>query len=499
MNKYTILIIILLSFLIYGNSLNNEFVSDDIPAIVNNPVLSDLFSRLDPNSFLYALNYAVAGLNPWIYHVTSIILHIITSILVFFFLRLFFKQWPSLWGALIFTVHPVHTEAVTWISGRGYVLFSLFLLASFLLYVRATASSKLRVGDFLGSFIFFICAVYSATVALLYLGMLVLYDFTFGKWRKNYKYWTVFFAFGIFKVLSITSLIGQRIAQVSADIGPSGDVNFIFNMAFSVFSHLGLLLWPARLTLYHENLTVSAPAMGVGVFFLCLLFLLLPILFKKAKVLFFAFMVFILFLSPTYSPVTITWLVAERYLYFPSIALSMGLAFFIERVSAAGKVKVSGSILLIALLAAGSVRTVIRNFDWASHASIWRATVRVSPQSAKAHNNMGDVYCLEGNLEKAVEEFRRAIELKADYADAYHNLAHTYQQMGRVKEAVVNYKKAVAINKNLYQSYRNLGVIYLKEKNFELAEKYFKKVMEIKPGDQQIKQVIDRLAASRRR
>jgi predicted O-linked N-acetylglucosamine transferase (SPINDLY family) len=136
--------------------------------------------------------------------------------------------------------------------------------------------------------------------------------------------------------------------------------------------------------------------------------------------------------------------------------------------------------LLIVLITAYATRTIIRNRDWRTHASVWRATVKVSPLSPKAHNNMGDVYSLEGNEEKAAAEFRRAIELKPDYADAYHNLALTYQRMGRLDEAVVNYEKAVLYNPRLWQSYQNLAVIYAQRGEAKKAREYWEKAQEVK-------------------
>jgi len=542
--KY-LLLIIGLTFTIYANTLKNDFVSDDLPAIVTNPNISCISCVSDLVNLSYHLNYLIGKLDPFIYHLTNIILHLLNSILVFFFLSLFFKATPSFWGSLIFVSHPIHTEAVTWIAGRPYLIFTCLLLFSFLSYVRATSynNSKSKLSDgsgcfsrpiilnerkrvkdldrsfvpfatlrglrmssrkdkessptaqlsinyFLISLLMYFLSLYSGIFALIFPGMLILYDFTFGRWRKNYKLWFAFFALTLLKLLLISGGIKQRVIQVGLDTGQPGMSNPILNMAFSVFTHLSLLIWPQKLTLYHEPNIISAAALGFEIFLLVLLFLLLPWIFKKTRKIFFAICFFILFLLPTYSPVAISWLVAERYLYFPSLALSMLAAFWIDRYAKEGKLKKWVSILLISLIVLYSWRTVVRNSDWKTHASIWKATVEVSPKSPKAHNNMGDVYSLEGNLEKAAEEFSRAIELKPDYADAYHNLASVYQKMGRIDEAIMNYKKAVSINPFLYQSYQNLGVIYLNKHQVDLAKEYFSKVLEIAPDNASVRQIL---------
>ncbi len=73
----------------------------------------------------------------------------------------------------------------------------------------------------------------------------------------------------------------------------------------------------------------------------------------------------------------------------------------------------------------------MRNFDWKNQDTLWLATAKTSPSSHQNHNNLGDLYARRGEYEKAVEEFKKAIELKPDYGDAYHNLANVYHQIGK--------------------------------------------------------------------
>ena len=500
-SKY-LLIIIFLSSVIYANTLKNEFVSDDVPAIKNNPRISEIFSAREFVGFTYSLNYLIGKLNPVYYHLTNIFLHSLNSILVFFFLCLFFKPYPSFFGALIFAAHPIHTEAVTWIAGRPYVLMALFFLCSFFLYLRATSQDKLRLFIFFASLVvYYLCLCYATIFGFVFPAMVILYDFTFGRWRKNWKLWLIFLIIAATRLFLILGTIKQRIADVAVDIGRSQPGNPLFNMAFSIFTHLRLLIWPQNLTLYHEPVTTSISILILEILLLVTLILCLPLIFKKAKVLFFAICIYILFLTPTYSPKVISWLIAERYLYFPSIALSMFAAFFVQKQSVAVRklhgryVEVEKSkkllnVILIVLVALYSWRTIVRNTDWRTHASIWRATAKVSPYSPRAHNNMGDVYSLEGNPQLAVLEFRRAIELRPDYADAYHNLATTYYNMGRVQEAIENYKKAISFNSKLYQSYVSLGGVYFNMGRLAQAKEYLLKAQELKPDDPSLKQIL---------
>ena len=106
---------------------------------------------------------------------------------------------------------------------------------------------------------------------------------------------------------------------------------------------------------------------------------------------------------------------------------------------------------------------------------------------------MGDVYSLEGNLEKSEEAFRRAISLRPDYADAYHNLANTFQRMGKPEPAIVNYEKAVSLNPGLWQSYQSLGMIYFHQGRLDMAGEYFKKALKINPDEVRLKLLLKEL------
>jgi len=500
------LILAALCFLIYANSLNNAFISDDIPAILKNTAISNTFRFWsDPSSFLNSLNYLLAGYNPFVYHLTNIILHSLNTILIFIFLNLFFKTEASLLAACLFAAHPIHTEAVTWVSGRPYLITSLFILVAYLLYHRvAVAVNEGRKLNFIRYFLCFVISSYymviNFTFYFIFPFFLVLLDITFGRWRKTWKLWLPFLSFFILRVMLARNLIAGRISFVAGEIGQEVTwSNPLFNFAYSFFTHIWLLLWPAKLTLYHEPAVISAPALKVELFFLALLLISLPFIFKRAKELFFGIAVFILFLAPTYSPVMVSWLVAERYLYFPSIILSIFLAFFYGDVSIFNLfnekqknrnvpiIKLGASIFLIAGFA---VRTVARNEDWKTAQSFWRQTVLVSYNSPRAHNNMGDAYCQEGNLEGGIREFKKAIELKPDYADAYHNLANVYHNKGDIDEAIRSYQQAVYFNPKLFESHYNLGIIYLGLSRFDSAALELEKAVQIRPEDKNARQAL---------
>ncbi len=497
-------ILIALCFLVYANSLNNQFVSDDIFGIVNNPQLSQAWRYwTNPNSFLMSINYNLGGLNPWGYHLTNIILHSIMTLFVFYFLRLFFNLQASLLAAALFAVHPIHAEAVTWISGRGYLMIALFTLGTYFLYLKATSpdnkNKRTKLIYYLGCFLLFSYFVfYNPSVYFIFPFLLILSDIYYKKWRRNFKLWLPFFIILMLRIFFLRAAISSRVTQVAKDIS-AGQVtwtNPIFNLVYSLFSHLKLLLWPAKLTLYHEPALISQFHLRLGLIALTLLVFSLPYIYKKAKPLFFAIGLWVIFLGPTYSPVTIAWLVAERYAYFPSVALSMFCAYFYESYTEKAKnVRLRNFALgvFIFIISAYGARTVARNEDWKSPGRLWRQTLLVSYKSPRAHNNMGDAYAQEGNWQGAIREFKQAIELRPDYADAYHNLANTLHTTGRTDEAIPYYKQAISFNPELWQSYKNLGIIYYNKKEFAPGGDYLRRALEINPEDEQLKALLGQI------
>ena len=425
------LILIALCFLVYANSLNNAFVSDDIPSIVNSPYIAQ-FKQLEPASLLNSLCYKIGKLNPFPYHLTNIILHCIATILVFHFLKRFFQPLASLIGAGLFAIHPVHIEAVTWISGKPYIILTIFILAVYLLYQR----------HYLLSLLSFTCyLIFNFSFFALVPFFIIFSDILFKK-QKQWRLWLPFLAVVIIRLFLAKPVITQRIITVSRDIGSKTITNPLFNFSYSFFEHLKLLFYPAKLTLYHEPAVISSLALKIELLLLAILAISLLFVFKKAKKIIFALGIFILFLAPTYSPITISWLVAERYLYFGCIMLSIFIAVIYSSMPKLLP-------LLLFILMAFAVRTVARNEDWKDTGRLWRSTVMVSPYSHRAHNNMGDAYIQEGNIQGAIKEFTEAVNLKPDYADGYYNLAVIYNTIGNTEYAQKLYNKAISLNKDL--------------------------------------------------
>lgn len=491
-------------FLAYFNSLDNVLISDDVEAILNKGFISSSVPLwLEPSLFLNYLNYLIGGHNPFIYHFTNILLHFATSCLVFLFLSLLFKSETAILAACLFAVHPINTEAVTWVSGKPYIISAFFILATYLFYQRANPSLSLEAKDsnnlecpilkeasafkqfyyILSLIIFSYFGFQHLLFSVVFTLFLVLSDIALKRRRKNIKWWFPYFA--IMLLILWVSRMGffKRASFMTVDMGYYVAKNPFTYFVYSLYSHFWLLIWPARLTLFHEPIIIPQSMLDYRacLYIIPVLFLLL-ISFKAEKRLFLSMGIFILFLAPTYSIIPMSSLIAERYLYFPSIALSICVAFLYEKYSSKHtNFKIYFLILFILLIVSFMARTIIRNNDWDDHMVFWKQAAAISPNSWKVRDNLGFVYLLEGNAKQAVDELKQVVIMKRGSAVTFNNLGAAYTMLGNKEEAIAYFKIALEINPEYVNAYSNLGRVYMEINKNKEAEEVFKKELSINP------------------
>ena len=401
-------------------------------------------------------------------------------------------------AATLFAVHPILVESVAWISGSPYSISAFFFLLSFLFYLFSESDKKY----FLYSVISFVLSILASEKAMALFLIFVLYEISFGSLKYNWKKILPFFSISFFLLIFYALKIGYRVSAVesqSYQATGGGMYNSFVQIPVAIGSYLKLIFWPARLTLYQTEMSFSQ---GQFIVLLLIFLTFLGALFwswRKNKDVFFWLAFFVITLLPTLTPFKISWIVAERYAYLGTLGIIVIVAIFFDKILKFNEnAKMAGYFLLILIVGGLSARTIIRNKDWKSEDTLWIATAQVAPSGQQIHNNLGDVYARQGDLPKAVEEFKKAIEINPNYADAYHNLANTYQQMSQLDLAVENYQTALSINPSLWQSHQNLAAIYFNQGQFDLAEENMKKALEVNPGDQNLQNALKYIQENRK-
>jgi len=571
-------LIILLTFGVYANSFKNEFVYDDEVIIIENSFIRNwknlpkiftegYFTFVQEgfyrpiSTITYFIDYSLWGLNTLGWRLTSISFHIANAILIYFLVRLIFSHslTPSLsnsltalFTALLFALHPVHTETVNCISFRKDIISFFFFLLSFYLYLRATRSSNdppplvhslLPKSSllYLASCVFFILGLFSKEEAIILFVVLIIYEYIFipskrGKQFliKHFPYWFIagFFLFFTFFAFKPTGyILGINISQPRV-YPPGGILIRLINSCKAFVFYIKLLLLPTRLTVDYEP-TISYSFADTGAFLsigLLLFILLFAIIISKySKVITFSILYFFIAFLPVSNIVPIGAIMAERYLYFPSLGFCLLLATIFTKTEEYFQIKKRKTLpilltfFVLSTFLFYSLRTIKRNTDWKDALTLWTKTVEVSPQSWLAHTNLGDAYAKRGMYEQAIREYSRSLEIylyapetyaslgklyfekkdfdraivflnhalsrRPNYAEVHHILGELYLETKKYEEAIVEFSRAKEINPFFLKAYLKLGETYLKKGMSKEAQKEFSKILELEPKNQEAQQI----------
>jgi len=493
-NQKAIVFLFLLVLFSYLNSLNNEFVSDDISGIVRNPNIGNLsviFKSIDGvikffQHTLWSITYLLFGPSPAAFRSINILFHLGSVLSVYLLVYLLSSPLTALGAAAVTAVHPIMTESVTWISGIGYVSYSFFSLLSAIFYLFSTKERKYLYFS-LASFLLALSISEKAVILPL---LIFLLNFSWQIRHLDAKRIALLLIPAIGIVILFLSKLPGRLAWLESAHYQripkftslrQAIIYETYLIIISTTSYLNLIFWPKNLTLYHSEMSFTQREIFTrAIFLLVIIAFMFWGWFKNKRVFFWLFWFFVA-LSPTLTPFGVSWIVAERYAYLASIGIFVLLAMGLVKIGEIlGNYKLSYLLLGIILLPL-TIRTIIRNNDWQNQDTLWLAAAKTSPSSPQNHNNLGDLYSRRGEFEKAVEEFKTAIKLNPRYADAYHNLANVYWQTKDVDKAIAAYQKAIELNPRLWQSYQNLAAIYFQQKKLPLAEKHLHEAIRINP------------------
>ncbi len=491
-----ILLLFILVGAIYYNSLDNEFVSDDVEAIASNPNIGNLnFALRQVRSAAGDLSryliYHYVGNLPVYYRIDNIIFHFLNCVLVYYLVSMLTNKRVGLLSALLFAVHPLQTEAVTWISGGRISHSAFFILLSLILYLKFLAKEKLHWTYFAAILAFLLALMFSEKnmgyPLVLFVLLLSL--------QKLKKYWASLIPFFILTglwAMMYAGMISQRMTDLNVEFSaPSKINNPLMTWPTSLTSYWNLMVWPRDLTLYHTQYTIGYVEYAIRATITAIIVGLILYSLKRDRRYFFWFAFFFMVLSPTMTPYGVASLVAERYVYLAALGCYVIFGLLVDRFLANKKTQNIAVGLLFILLLGLMARTYQRNQEWQNAGAQWLATEKVSPNSPQNNNNLGDYYTKIGDIPKAIQHFQRAIELNPGYAHAYHNLANIYARSNQLDLAEENYRKAITFNPYQWQSYQELALVLYIKKDYVNSLKYLKAALAINPNNEMIKKYIN--------
>lgn len=481
------------TFAVYANAFGNAFVWDDLPLIVDNPrikswralptlltsnlfaggVLSSYYRPLQGLSYL--VDYQLWGLTPAGFHLTATVLHAATAVLLYRLgVVLLGDARAALGAALLFAVHPIHTEAVTYLAGRSDPLSALALLMALLAYARGRLPLATAA---------FAAALFAREAAVGLVPLLVIVDVALGRAPSGRRLWPF--------VAVLAAYAAIRIAVVGATPVPMATAGIplwrrALTMLPVVVDYLRLLVVPAGL--HMERMVPAAtsavePRVLAAAVALAALVGAVVALRRRAWPIALGAAWFAVALLPVANLVPLATFMAEHWLYVPSmgvfLAAGWGLARLAPRIGPHGVTALTAALVVVY----GGL-TVQRNRDWRDARTLFESTVRHAPDSSRAHANLGLAYEQAGERDRARSEYERAIALAGDAPEAagpHSNLGNLYREDGRLDDAERELRAALAVDPRHAGAYGNLSLVLQARGRVDEAERVLRDGLAVAP------------------
>jgi tetratricopeptide (TPR) repeat protein len=514
-------LIISITAVVYSNSFATAFVFDDHPFIETNRYIRSLWppgqSLFGLNNisrpligYSLAVNYWLSGLSTWSYHTMNLLIHVGAALALFGLVRRTLQS-PELaerYGqiagpaalviALIWAVHPLQTQAVTYVIQRCESLMGMCYLLTVYLSVRSFTSSK-RAFWMIAAALACIAGMLSKQVMVTAPIMALLFDYLFfsgSVLAALRRRWPLYGGLALGWVALLGTLIAAPVNDTAGfGVKSISPLQYLFS-EFSVICHyVRLSFVPAPLVFDYDWPQSSPQAALFYAIPVCLCVALTALgLYRRAPAAIFGAW-FFLILSVTSTIMPFDDLAFEYRMYLPLVAIISGCVFAgIElwrrvlsiRLTNGNATPLSGSsvaMLLAALLIIvfGSL-TLARNEDYKSEIALWADTVVKRPENDRARNNFGSQLQRQGRLPDAIAQYSEAITLNPSYAQAFYNRGTAFKDLGDLEQAERDLSEALRLNPSSADAHNNLGSVLASRGDVKSGEAHFSRALELRPG-----------------
>ncbi len=495
---FSIILLLVLITAVFFPTLRNGFTNWDDPAhVTDNPALRMSFTEALKSPFTsyyvyqylpltiltFALEYRLSGSNPFLYHMTNLILHILNCLLVLWLVYLLSHDYITAFiTALLFALHPLHVEPVAWISSRKDLLYSAFFLGSYISYLYYKNQAKR--GCYYLSLFLFLLSLLSKVMALTLPIVMILGDYlsTGRVARDRWKEKIPFFILSL--IFTYLLLVPQRSALItdrSYDFLHNG-----FMASQALVFYLAKLLLPTHLSCLYPY--PDTPGNALPLFFLFSPVIILAIAFlvfrsrQYTRKILFGTLFFLLTILPVLQFIPVGFaMAADRYTYIPSIGLFFLVGTCFSRVADTqqGQDRLRRYLLFgfsgIVVLTLGALSWQ-RCHVWHDSITLWTDALYRYPSIPLGYSNRGEAYLANKAYGQAETDFRRAVALLPTYAEAHTNLCKVYYARGRRQEALAECNTSRALNARIPLTYNLLGNLHFHDHTDYAVEMYLKAV-----------------------
>ncbi|MGD0021120.1 MAG: tetratricopeptide repeat protein [Smithellaceae bacterium] len=512
------LMLIILVLAVYWNVQYYEFVNyDDSLYVYDNYIIR---SGINIENLIYAvtdihtghwhplsilshmLDWQLFGGNAGGHHWTSVIIHILNTILLFIFFRYATGAiWKSAFLAALFAIHPINVESVAWIAERKNVLSTFFWILTMLFYIWYVQTPSWK--RYLSVFFCFALGLMSKSMLVTLPFVLLLLDYwPLNRIGINFQNEDQYETTSIiaeksrisFLVLEKIPLLFLTIISIcltfyaAQSVNAVASVDFIpltariSNAIFSYAVYIRKLFWPFDLAVFYPHTHIPIWQVSIAALLLAAITILAIRYYRKYPYLVVGWFWYLGTLVPVIGFIQVgDQSMADRYAYVSFIGLftiiAWGVSQNLFKTKYARMITALACILIIIML---SITTYNQVKVWNNTATLFKGALKSTPNNYLAYNMLGLDAVDKGDNELALSYYNAALKISPDFDQAYNNTGLVLVKMGRRYEALKYFKKAIQINKFSAEAYYNLGLFLMQENNFDRATSYFSKAIEIK-------------------
>ncbi len=482
-----------LVIVVYGQTINHEFVHHDDGAYVfRNPHVQEGLAaesirwaftsahaaNWHPITWLsHMLDVQLFGLDAGWHHMSSVGIHALAALLLLWVLyRMTGAWWPSTFVAALFAVHPMNVESVAWVAERKNVLSTLFLFLSMLAYLRYVEKrGAARYALLLMLFALGLMA--KPMLVTLPFALLLLDVWPLRRWTPFDTGWRsalrsacplIIEKVPLFVLAAISSVITIIVQREGGTVQPLDAYPLALRFTHALVTYLaypGYLFWPTGLTVFYPHSGEIPPfwQWSVAGIALALITLLVVKYVRAVPWLFTGWFWYLGTLVPVIGFVQVgQQAMADRYMYVPAVGLFVALAWsvtgLIERTALGRAARITMTAVAVFALVALTARAWDQTRYWEDTKTLFTRAIAVTEGNYLAHNNLGNAYKRAGDPERAIKHYRRAVGYKPDHATALNNLGVVFSQLGRLEEGVAYMRKATEALPGFLDAHLNLGV-----------------------------------------
>lgn len=513
----------LITFISYLPALTSGFVDwDDDVYILQNPYIQSIdanffrwvftsyfFTNWHPLTvFSFAVDYSVWELNPFGYHLTNLILHILNTCLVFTLTLILmmlrkpyiatrkFRVITAFATALLFGIHPIHVESVAWVSERKDVLYGFFFLLAILAYLRYVSIGTKRKWFYYSLCLaFFVLSLMSKAMAVTFPVVLLILDlYPIERFKEGTKLIKILFDKIPFLVLSlITSFIAILAQGMSGALVPLEHIPLASRILVAMSSYIFYLtkmVFPLKLSPFYPypdpTDVFSFVFVGSAILFVAItVFSLWKI--RKKRQFSAIWLYYIITLMPVIGIIKAgEFAAADRYTYLPTLSLLLfagtGVGSFFDKPRAKW-FRVTVIAILFALFGLLMARNINQATIWHDSVALWSYEINLYPDVPTAYINRGMAYRSSGNYRSAIDDLTIGIELNPALSYAYFNRGYTFMDAEDYKRAIADFTRAIELSPKPYLAvaYMNRGIAYWSSGDFQRGTADLTRAIELDP------------------